>query len=847
MPPDFFHQIAAFPGDPAVQPSGTFRFLALLILACLALQPLYAQTPDDFSHAVLPVLKTHCVPCHGGREAKGSFSLNTRELLISSGHVVAGRPADSRLIEVITSSDKEQQMPPADRPRLSEKEQQILTRWIETGVEWEPGFSFAPVAWEPPLKPRLPDLPPAFAGREHPVDRILDKSLADRGLSTPAPVTDAEFLRRVSLDLVGLLPTPEQLDQFLADSTPDKRSRLIRTLLDDRIAYADHWLTFFNDLLRNDYSGTGFITGGRQQISGWLYDALLQNKPFDQFARELIAPPTAASHGYIDGIRWRGEVSAGQTVEIQFAQSVAQSFLGINLKCASCHDSFIDRWTLDEAWGMAAIYASAPQSIHRCDKPTGRTAQAAWLFPELGRIDAAAPREKRLQQLAELMTHPENGRFTRTIVNRLWYRLTGRGIVHPLDAMQSPPWNADLLDYLASYLQQNNYDLKAVLQHIAESQAYQSAALPRESSQSDPADGWRGPVPRRLTAEQFMDAVWQLTASAPTNFDAPVIRAVPPVVAAAPQAAAAAADAAADAAAPAPGPTTAQWIWASTAADGKVPAAGETMLLRKSFQLNSQPLRAVVMTTCDNGFTLFVNGRQAEQGDDWSQPKVTSLQGQLKKGENTLAVIATNGGAGPNAAGLFLECRIEMPDGTRITIASDAAWEYTDRVPAVREGRLAAGKGPWQPVTVVPALQVWSDAVNQQGLPRLIQAAAGDLRMVRASLMKNDFFMRSLGRPHREQIVSMRPDELTTLEAIDLSNGAVLATALARGAQHLRNQFAADRSELVRHLCRSAWSREPQPAEQAAILELLSPEPTPEEIADVLWAVLMTPEFLLVR
>jgi mono/diheme cytochrome c family protein len=846
MPPDFFHQIAAFPGDPAVQPSGTFRFLALLILACLALQPLYAQTPDDFSHAVLPVLKTHCVPCHGGREAKGSFSLNTRELLISSGHVVAGRPADSRLIEVITSSDKEQQMPPADRPRLSEKEQQILTRWIETGVEWEPGFSFAPVAWEPPLKPRLPDLPPAFAGREHPVDRILDKSLADRGLSTPAPVTDAEFLRRVSLDLVGLLPTPEQLDQFLADSTPDKRSRLIRTLLDDRIAYADHWLTFFNDLLRNDYSGTGFITGGRQQISGWLYDALLQNKPFDQFARELIAPPTAASQGYIDGIRWRGEVSAGQTVEIQFAQSVAQSFLGINLKCASCHDSFIDRWTLDEAWGMAAIYASAPQSIHRCDKPTGRTAQAAWLFPELGRIDAAAPREKRLQQLAELMTHPENGRFTRTIVNRLWYRLTGRGIVHPLDAMQSPPWNADLLDYLASYLQQNNYDLKAVLQHIAESQAYQSAALPRESSQSDPADGWRGPVPRRLTAEQFMDAVWQLTASAPTNFDAPVIRAVPPVVAAAPQAAAAA-DAAADAAAPAPGPTTAQWIWASTAADGKVPAAGETMLLRKSFQLNSQPLRAVVMTTCDNGFTLFVNGRQAEQGDDWSQPKVTSLQGQLKKGENTLAVIATNGGAGPNAAGLFLECRIEMPDGTRITIASDAAWEYTDRVPAVREGRLAAGKGPWQPVTVVPALQVWSDAVNQQGLPRLIQAAAGDLRMVRASLMKNDFFMRSLGRPHREQIVSMRPDELTTLEAIDLSNGAVLATALARGAQHLRNQFAADRSELVRHLCRSAWSREPQPAEQAAILELLSPEPTPEEIADVLWAVLMTPEFLLVR
>ncbi|MFM7870017.1 MAG: DUF1549 domain-containing protein, partial [Planctomycetaceae bacterium] len=336
-------------------------------------------------------------------------------------------------------------MPPADRPRLSAREQQVLTRWIESGIEWEPGFSFAPIAWEPPLRPRMPELPPAIAGREHPIDRILDKSLADRGLPLPASISDAEFLRRVSLDLVGLLPAPDMLDQFLASTAPDKRATVIRTLLEDRIAYADHWLTFCNDLLRNDYSGTGFITGGRQQISGWLYDALLQNKPFDQFARELIAPPTAASQGYIDGIRWRGEVSAGQTVEIQFAQSVAQSFLGINLKCASCHDSFIDRWTLDEAWGMAAVYASAPQAIHRCDKPTGSTAQAAWLFPELGQIDPAAPREQRLQQLAALMTHPENGRFTRTIANRLWYKLTGRGIVHPLDAMQSPPWNSDLL------------------------------------------------------------------------------------------------------------------------------------------------------------------------------------------------------------------------------------------------------------------------------------------------------------------------------------------------------------------------------------------------------------------
>jgi hypothetical protein len=106
--------------------------------------------------------------------------------------------------------------------------------------------------------------------------------------------------------------------------------------------------------------------------------------------RELIAPPNDESRGYIDGIKWRGDVSAGQTVEIQFAQSVSQSFLGINMKCASCHDSFIDRWKLSEAYGLAAIYSNRPLEIHRCDKPIGQQATAAWLFPEIGQIDAKA-------------------------------------------------------------------------------------------------------------------------------------------------------------------------------------------------------------------------------------------------------------------------------------------------------------------------------------------------------------------------------------------------------------------------------------------------------------------------
>jgi hypothetical protein len=829
----------------------TLRKISLIAAACCSLiiaSPASAlQPPNDFSHAVLPVLKKHCVPCHGGREARGSFSLNTRELLIDSGYVIPGRPEDSRILERILSDDPAEQMPPADQPRLTSDEVKVLREWILSGVEWEPGFSFAPLAWEPPLKPRRPELPPAVAGRENPIDRILDHQRSQAGLEPLPIVSDEVFLRRAYLDLTGLLPTPEQRLAFLANTAPDRRTLLAAQLVSDPIIWADHWLTFFNDLLRNDYSGTGFITGGRQQISGWLYEALLTNKPFDQFARELIAPPTPASRGYIDGIRWRGEVSAGQTVEIQFAQSVAQSFLGINLKCASCHDSFIDRWKLDEAWGIAAIYSERPLQIHRCDKPLDRQAKANWLFPEIGNIDPNAPREERLKQLAELMTHPDNGRFTRTIVNRLWYRLTGRGIVHPLDAMQSPPWNEDLLDYLAVRFADDGYDLKKLAVLIVSSNAWQAETIVRRAA-GETASIWQGPTSRRLTAEQFIDGVWQITEAAPAVFDAPVIRVRPdPPASSSTLPAAASADAPADQTAALPAPT-AKWIWGASAGNAAIPPSGEAISLRKSFQLPKGVASAAALITCDNSFVLYVNGREVERGDAWEQPRVVNLRQQLKNGENTILAVATNGGSGPNPAGFYLELRVRLESDEYFNLVSDESWEYSSSLPAGREGRSGAVKGPWNPAVVVTALDVWTQAVSN-GAPRtrLQQSAAGELAMVRASLMKNDFLMRSLGRPHREQIVSMRPDELTTLEAIDLANGPVLANYLRQGSATLHPRWQSDREGLVNYLCNFAWSREPSSAEQAAMLEALSPQPTAEEIEDLTWTILMTPEFLLVR
>jgi hypothetical protein len=467
----------------------------------------------DFAHDVLPILKEHCFECHGGHRHEGDFSINTREAIVDSSFAVPGDADASYLIEMITTADDAVRMP-KDKPPLSEATVQKLREWINAGLPWEAGFTFAPRDYEPPLRPRRPELPSAVDGRDNPIDRILDSYLQQRGQDRPEAIADAAFLRRIYLDLIGLLPTHKRLHAFLSDKNPGKRDQLVDELLADERAYAEHWLSFWNDLLRNDYAGTGYIDGGRRQISSWLYRALQANMPYDQFVRELISP-SPESEGFILGIKWRGNVNASQKPELQFAQNVSQVFLGINMKCASCHDSFIDRWTLAETYGLAAICADGPLEEYRCDKPTGNTVSPAWLFAELGQIDPQAPREERLRQLAELMTERENGRVSRTIVNRLWHRLMGRGIVHPVDAMQTEPWSADLLDFLAVHLVDNGYDLKSTLRLIATSQAYKSQSVSLDARPTNANYVYAGPIARRMTAEQLVDALWQITDTAP--------------------------------------------------------------------------------------------------------------------------------------------------------------------------------------------------------------------------------------------------------------------------------------------------------------------------------------------
>ena len=795
--------------------------------------------PVDFAHEVVPILRKHCVECHAGDKKKGGLSMNTRASLLEGGEngvvVVAGKSHKSKMLEAIVSADPDIRMPPKG-DRLTPAEVSTLRVWVEQGAVWTEGFAFKKPAYEPPLRPRQPVLPEARNGRTHPLDRVLDGWLAEKGAPPPAPADDASFQRRVTLDLIGLLPTADECRTFAADTRPDKRALLVRSLLARSVDYADHWMAFWNDLLRNDYAGTGYIDGGRKQITSWLYVSLLANKPYDQFTRELVAP-SADSEGFAKGIIWRGAVSAGQVPELQFSQSVSQTFLGINMKCASCHDSFTDRWKLRDAYGLAAIYANRPMELVRCDIPTGRPAAAAWPFPELGQVDAAKPREERLAQLAALITHPENGRFQRTVVNRLWHRLMGRGIVHPVDAMQTQPWNQDLLDVLANRLVESKYDLKAVLEFIATSQAYQSRAEVLSRDAEDKGYVYRGPRAKRLTAEQFVDAIWRLTGTTPAKIELKVPRVAPdatvkkkPVVE----------------------PLLAAAIWSGDIAGGRVPAAGESRTFRHSLVLDADVDTAVCVITCDNGFELYVNGKKIGEGDKWEDPQSFDLSSVLLKGTNQVMIVGRNGGQAPNLAALWFQVNVALKGGARVKMATDASWESTTSVPNARGvfagGKAKAGKGAevaWGPVSFVKG-EVWRR--SEIRMAEMLAGVDGVSNLpARASLMKSDLLQRSLGRPNREQIVSMRPNELSTLEAIDLSNGQALTNLLAAGAAKLRKRGWPAPEDFVRWLYLSALSREPSAAELKVAVGMVGADLAEEGIADLLWAVCMLPEFQTIR
>lgn len=467
------------------------------------IQELTLQVRTIFAH--------QCYKCHGPSKVKGELRLDKKAFIMKGGEngpvIVPGNPGKSEIIRRVTLPRDHKDAMPEKGNGLAANEIALLELWIKQGAPWPDGpeKSLYRVA---KLEPRLPSLPEVNGSHERPIDRFVNDYFIKKKIDWPAIVDDRTYIRRVYLDIIGLLPSPDSVDFFLNDGRPDKRENLASRLLARDDDYAQQWLTFWNDALRNDYSGTGYITGGRADITSWLYTSLKENKPYDLFVKQLISP-SKESRGFIQGIKWRGTINASQRTEMQAAQNVSQVFLGLNLKCASCHDSFISDWKLDEAYAFANIFADTVLEINRCDKPTGKFAGRRVLFQELGEINPTAITNERLKQLADFLVQPKDGRLYRTIVNRIWAQLMGRGIVEPVDVMDNEPWSQDLLDWLASDFVNNGYDMKKLIFAIVTSEAYQlpSVGMKDPGQITSPDYVFKGMLRRRMTAEQFSDAV----------------------------------------------------------------------------------------------------------------------------------------------------------------------------------------------------------------------------------------------------------------------------------------------------------------------------------------------------
>lgn len=491
--------LAAFPGLGAMNPEQARQL------------PAPAAKTITFKTDIQPIFEASCVSCHGRGRVKGGLKMESRDQLLAGGNsgaaVVPGKSEESLLIALVAGVDPENIMPQKGK-RLTAEQVGLLRAWVDQGLPWDTEVAFTKA---PPrnLLRRAPEVDPHKLESANPVDILLEPYFAAHEIKPGGLVDDRTFARRAYLDVLGLLPPAEDLQHFLADDQPRKRERLVTQLLSDRRNYAEHWLTFWNDLLRNDYRGTGYIDGGRKQITPWLYQALLTNMPYQQFVASLINP-TPETEGFTKGIIWRGVVNASQKPEMQAAQNIAQVFMGVNIKCASCHDSFINEWRLADAYGLAAVYSDTPLEMFECDKPTGHKADVAFIYPQLGSIDPQGDKAARMLRLAEIMTSPEDGRLARTLVNRLWGRFFGHALVEPVDDMEQPAWNQDLLDWLAEDLIGHGYNVQHTIARIVTSRAYQMPAVDLGEG-SGKSFVFKGPGIRRLSAEQFRDALGQLT------------------------------------------------------------------------------------------------------------------------------------------------------------------------------------------------------------------------------------------------------------------------------------------------------------------------------------------------
>jgi len=327
--------------------------------------------------------------------------------------------------------------------------------------------------------------------------------------------TDEEFIRRVFLDVCGLLPTVDEVQNFLADTSPGKRAQLIDELL-ERPEYAKFWALKWGDLLRLSNKQVG--AGGVYKYHRWVERAIAANMPYDEFARELLTASGSTLNNPPANF-YRTATDSNDCVE-----SISQVFLGARLQCAKCHNHPFERWTQDNYYGMAAFFnrvqrkeTPRPGEMFVWTSNSGEVTQPRtgqqmkpWL-PEAGEVENAEVADRR-ELFADWLTQPDNPFFARIEANRIWSHLLGRGIVDPPDDFRdsNPPSNAALLDELAADFGDSGYDRKHLIRTILNSRTYQASFEPNAFNEDD-EKYFSHFQPRLLSAEQLLDAICHAT------------------------------------------------------------------------------------------------------------------------------------------------------------------------------------------------------------------------------------------------------------------------------------------------------------------------------------------------
>jgi hypothetical protein len=345
------------------------------------------------------------------------------------------------------------------------------------------------------------------------IDELIFKKLKTVGMPPSDLSDDATFLRRVTIDIAGRLPSMEESKAFLADKTADKRDKWIDKLLAGG-DYADYFANKWGALLRNKRT-TAAHANGTYAFHGWIRDSLHQNKPYDQFVREVVA-----ASGEIENnppVAWYRQVN-NPTAQLEDS---AQLFLGMRLQCAQCHHHPFEKWSQKDYYSFSAFFS-------RVGKRGGARPTEEMIFHRRGKASAknkknnesvlpaglgaeplnVPPDQDPRHALVDWMSASDNPFFAKALVNRYWKHFFGRGLVDPEDDMRetNPPTNPELLDALAKDFVASGFDLKRLVKTITQSKTYQLSAMPNEHNAVDKHNFARF-YPRRLTAETLLDAI----------------------------------------------------------------------------------------------------------------------------------------------------------------------------------------------------------------------------------------------------------------------------------------------------------------------------------------------------